>query len=188
MAFTTSALTSHAQIPAITYGGPEVPPDQPSPESAKIPESLVILEFIADIFPASGLLPSSPVERARVRLFIDAVNARLQGPFIGFLIRGESSEPLITALEQVQSLLPAGAEFAVGNHFTIADAALVPVLTRLNVTLNYSHGNFKAPEREQLQKVYQSERFEKLRAYFEKIKTRRSYEQAVQKEVSQHVR
>lgn len=177
-------LTQQAQIPAITYGGPAVPPDQPSPESVKVPESLVILELIADVFPASRLLPSSPVERAKARLFIDAVNALLQGTLFGFLFRGESSEALITALGQVQSLLPAGADFAVGNHFTIADAALVPLLTRLNVTLNSAHGGFKISERDDVLKVYQSERFAKLRAYFEKMKARKSYQEVVQKEVS----
>lgn len=124
------------------------------------------------------------MERAKVRLFIDAVNAKLQGPFFGFLVSGESSEALITALEQVQSLIPAGAEFAVGNHFTIADAALVPLLTYLSVTLKSFHGGFKISERDYVLKVYQSGRFAKLRTYFEKMKARKSYEQAVQKEVS----
>ena len=179
-----SILTAQAQIPAITYGGPDVPPDQPSPESAKIPESVVILEFLADIFPDSGLLPSSPVERAKVRLFIDAVDTRFQGPLFGFLTKGDTSEALTTALEQVQSFLPAGSEFAVGNHFTIADAALLPLLTSLNVILNSQHGGFKISERDHVLKEYQSERFEKIRSYFEKNKAKRNFQQAVAKEVS----
>ncbi|KAH0834663.1 hypothetical protein J3R83DRAFT_10178 [Lanmaoa asiatica] len=57
------------KIPAITYGGPNVPPEEPSPLSFKLTESYVILEFLADLFPNSGLLPpaSNPTGRARVR-------------------------------------------------------------------------------------------------------------------------
>ncbi|ELU43933.1 Glutaredoxin domain-containing protein [Rhizoctonia solani AG-1 IA] len=54
-------------IPAIAYGGPKVDPANPSPESIKLAESLVLLEFIADLYPNSGLLSTNPVERAQAR-------------------------------------------------------------------------------------------------------------------------
>ncbi|KAG6805318.1 hypothetical protein H0H93_005077, partial [Arthromyces matolae] len=38
-----------SKVPAIAYGGPAVAPDDPSPESTKLAESLVLLEFIADL-------------------------------------------------------------------------------------------------------------------------------------------
>lgn len=149
----------------------------------KIPESLVLLEFVADLFPSSGLLPSSPVERAKARLFIDAVNAKLQTALFGFLIRGESIESLITALEQLQSLLPAGAKFAVGNQFTIADAALAPLLWRLEIAAKHNIGGFKPADRDIFVEAYQGPRFEKLRVYFENIKSNKNFKQAVQGEV-----
>src|ERR1700761_1379909 len=65
------------QVPALVYGSPKSDPENPSAESAKITESLVILEFIADLYPDSGLLPKDPVERARVRFFIDAFTANV---------------------------------------------------------------------------------------------------------------
>ena len=71
----------HIQIPAITYGGPKGKPDEPSPESFKLRESLVILEFLADLFPEAGLLPTDPVLRAKARLFANDVDAHV---FEGF--------------------------------------------------------------------------------------------------------
>ena len=77
------------KVPAIAYGGPPVPPDQPSPESAKIAESLVLLDFVADLFPDSHLLPKDPVQRARARFFIDTVSTKFVPAWIGLLARGE---------------------------------------------------------------------------------------------------
>ncbi|KAG6880625.1 hypothetical protein C0995_005370, partial [Termitomyces sp. Mi166 len=54
-----------SKVPAITYGGPIVPPDNPSPESTKLAESLVLLEFIADLSKPGNLLPTDPVLRAK---------------------------------------------------------------------------------------------------------------------------
>jgi hypothetical protein len=45
-----SEITNHTG-PAITYDGPVVSPDQPSPESTKLAGSLVLIEFIADLSP-----------------------------------------------------------------------------------------------------------------------------------------
>ena len=39
----------------MTYGGPRIDPTNPSPESFKLAESLVLLEFIADLFPSANL-------------------------------------------------------------------------------------------------------------------------------------
>ncbi|KAJ7106357.1 hypothetical protein C8R44DRAFT_843163 [Mycena epipterygia] len=36
---------------AVTYGGLKVPAGPPSPESAKIAESLVLIEFVAGLYP-----------------------------------------------------------------------------------------------------------------------------------------
>jgi len=61
-----SRVNPAGKVPALLYGSPKSDPEHPSAESAKIAESLVILEFIADLYPDSGLLPKDPVERARV--------------------------------------------------------------------------------------------------------------------------
>ena len=46
------------------FGSPKSDPEHPSPESEKIAESLVMLEFVADLYPETGLLPKDPVQRA----------------------------------------------------------------------------------------------------------------------------
>ncbi|KAJ7286835.1 glutathione S-transferase [Mycena rebaudengoi] len=49
----------------------------PHPESTKIPESLSPRRVHQPTcFPDSGILPKDPIERARVRLFIDAVSTK----------------------------------------------------------------------------------------------------------------
>ena len=42
----------------------------------KLNESLVINEFIADIFPEAHLLPADPVKRATARLFAALVDSK----------------------------------------------------------------------------------------------------------------
>ncbi|KAH9930494.1 uncharacterized protein BXZ73DRAFT_101866 [Epithele typhae] len=71
--FTISPLYSSScltQILCITYGCPDTDPADPSPESHKIHESLVICKFISDIYPNARLVPSDPLQRVAMRLFI----------------------------------------------------------------------------------------------------------------------
>ncbi|KAI0701988.1 hypothetical protein BC835DRAFT_147026 [Cytidiella melzeri] len=126
-----------SKVPAITYGGPEVPPDQPSPDSVKLNESLVLVEFIADLYPESGILPQDPVLRAKARLFINTVNVELSKVEQG----GGTPEVLIQAFESFQAHLPPKG-FAVGE-FSIADIALAPVLLRTHLRLRHDLGPWK---------------------------------------------
>ncbi|KAH7909602.1 hypothetical protein BJ138DRAFT_1154831 [Hygrophoropsis aurantiaca] len=71
-------ITLYCQIPAIAYGGPDVPPETPSPDSTKLAESLVLVEFVADLFPQSGILPTDPYEN--VLQGIDAIRPLLPEP------------------------------------------------------------------------------------------------------------
>jgi len=77
--------SQYAQVPAMTYGGPKVNPTDPSPESFKISESLILLEFIADLFPSTNLYPNDPVQRAQIRFFIDTLSTKFVGPWFAFL-------------------------------------------------------------------------------------------------------
>ena len=164
-----------------------MPPDQPSAESFKLAESLVILEFVADLFPASGLLPSDPIERAKVRFFVDATATNLQPAFLGFLRTGDGTDALIAALKEVQSLLTSGAPFAVGNKFTIADAALAPWLYRLELSLEDNIGAFTEADRKRVSDVYEGETLRVLREYFSAIKSRKSFKESVTKKVSKQI-
>lgn len=162
------------QVPALVYGTPRSDPEHPSAESAKLAESLVLLEFVADLYPDSGLLPRDPVERARVRVFIDTLN-KLSAPYAAFFFRGEAPDNFIATLAEIQELLqPSG--FAVGDHFTIADAALAPFLGRWELELRNDVGKYAEGTGPRVHEVlFQSERFSRLQAYFANIASRQSF-------------
>ncbi|EIW75409.1 glutathione S-transferase C-terminal-like protein [Coniophora puteana RWD-64-598 SS2] len=131
------------KVPAITYGGPSVPPDQPSPESAKIAESVIILEFIADLYPSSGLLPSDPVKRAQARFFIETLHSKFIPPFFGWLIGAEPGvSGLAEGIKALQVLLPEEEKglYAIGDEFTIADAAFAPMWALIRLIVDKSLG------------------------------------------------
>ncbi|KAH7925070.1 hypothetical protein BV22DRAFT_1195477 [Leucogyrophana mollusca] len=146
----TARVNPAAKVPAITYGGPEAPPEDPSPLAEKITESSVILQFIADIYPESGLLPENPILRARVRFFIDSVTTKLTYPYLDFLSGLKTYASLLEGIDAIQELLPAAGEYAVGNTYTIADATIVPVAAWLMLTCQTEVGKFAPGEARKL--------------------------------------
>ena len=160
----------------MVYGSRKSDPENPSPESARIAESLILLEFVADLYPDSGLLPKDPVERARVRFFIDAASTKLFPAFVAFFYRGEASEPFVAALAELQDLLPPAAQFAVGDHFTIADAAIAPFIGRWELNLRNDVGKFaKGTGPRVYEEVFKSERFARFQKLYENISSRESF-------------
>jgi len=160
----------------VVYGSPKSDPENPSPELPRITESLVLLEFVADLYPDSGLLPKDPVERARVRFFIDAVSTKVFPPFAAFFFRGESPDAFIAAVAEIQDLLPPAVQFAVGDHFTIADAAIAPFLGRWEVHLRNDVGKFAEGTGPRVyEELFLSERFGRLQKYFANISSRESF-------------
>ncbi|KAI9439571.1 hypothetical protein H4582DRAFT_2097764 [Lactarius indigo] len=155
-----SRVNPAGKVPAVVYGSPKSDPENPSPESARVTESLVLLEFVADLYPDSRLLPKDPVERARVRFFIDAVSTKVSPPLFAFFIRGESPDAFIAAVAEIQELLPPAAQFAVGDHFTIADAAIAPFIGRWELQLRNDVGKFaKGTGPRVYEELFRSERF-----------------------------
>ncbi|KAG1870801.1 thioredoxin-like protein [Suillus subluteus] len=140
-----SKVNPVGKVPVVTYGGPNVEPNDPSPLSAKIAESNVILEFLADLYPDSGLLPKDPVLRAKVRFFIDASTKHIEGPSLAFILGKESYDNILKGIEFIQELLEEGRDFAVGDHYTIADACISPSLARLKIITETDLG--RAPAR-----------------------------------------
>jgi glutathione S-transferase len=166
---------TNLQVPAVVYGSPCSEPENPPAESAKLAESLVLLEFVADLYPGSGLLPHDPVQRARVRLFIDTVSNKLFASNVAFFYRGEAPDNFVEALAEVQELLsPSG--FAIGDHFTIADAALAPFLGRWELLLRNDVGKYAEGTGPRVHAIlFQSERFLRLQNYFANITSRQSF-------------
>ncbi|KAG7097926.1 hypothetical protein E1B28_005236 [Marasmius oreades] len=136
-------VNPESKVPTIAYGGPPVPPSQPSPESVKITESLVLLEFVADLFPQSRILSSDPVERAKTRFFIDFFSTRVAPPHVAALLRGESFEPLIRGLLGFQELLSKEGMYAMGDQFSIADIAVAPFILRLETAVTNELGVYE---------------------------------------------
>jgi glutathione S-transferase len=162
-------------VPAIAYGGPDVPADKPSPESTKIAESLVLLEFIADLYPEANLLPKDPVQRAQARFFIDVVGNKFLPGWGGFAIRGESPDVLFKGIEEIQNILVDGASYAVGEQYTIADISITPFIARLELALDHDLGASTPGERKEVHKTLTtSPKYAKFWAYYGRIKNRES--------------
>jgi glutathione S-transferase len=161
------------KVPAIAYGGPQVSPDDPSDESEKIAESLVILEFVADLYPNSPLLPKDPVLRARVRFFIDAVSTKFVPAFYGTIVHAESSDGFFKAVKAIQDLLPAEGkgEYAIRDEFTLADAAIAPFIGRVDLTLKNDLGAYQEGEGTKIYETLQSNtKFSRFRRYAQHLK------------------
>ncbi|KAN0085643.1 hypothetical protein V8E55_006777 [Tylopilus felleus] len=161
------------KIPVIAYGGPDVSPEEPSPLSSKITESYVILEFLADLFPNSTLLPpaSNPTARARVRFFIDVVKRDVEAPLLD-INRGVpgAHEKLVQGLAKIQSLLPDpeaadGGEYAMGKDFTNADCAIVPLLAALDAVVKMEYENAELGDTKQFGEMMAGAKFERLIRY-----------------------
>ncbi|KAG6816134.1 hypothetical protein H0H87_008446 [Tephrocybe sp. NHM501043] len=163
-----------SKVPAIAYGGPAVAPDEPSPDSEKLAESLVLLEFIADL--SGNLLPADPVKRAKARFFIDAVSNTIQPLLQALIVRGEPVDKLLEAIEKLQKLLPTEG-FAVGPEFSIADAALAPFLARLEVALQNDIGAYdEGTGIKAFETLTTDARFARYQKYFADIKAKESFQ------------
>ncbi|KAH9914154.1 thioredoxin-like protein [Epithele typhae] len=164
-----------ARVPMLVYGGGPLGPDEaPAADAVKIGESLAINEFLADLLPDAHLLPADPVARAHARLFARAVDEQFLPAFFKFLFLGAPVEPLLDAFEGMQALL--GGAYAVGDAWSIADAAFVPLLARLDNACRgakpMGEENAKA-----IIEALESERFKKLKGYKERNYARPSFVQ-----------
>ncbi|OBZ77265.1 Pyrimidodiazepine synthase [Grifola frondosa] len=162
-----------SKVPAIAYGGPQVPPDQPSPDSIKLAESLVLLEFVSDLYPDSGLLPKDPVLRAKARFFIDAVSTKLVPAWGAYFSRHGPVDDFLKAIETIQALLPESG-FAIGPY-SIADAALTPHLARLRVSLKNDLGTYAEGEGQKTLQILSSDRFARFARYYKDLVARENF-------------
>ncbi|CAE6501785.1 unnamed protein product [Rhizoctonia solani] len=162
------------KVPAIAYGGPKVDPANPSPESTKLTESLVLLEFIADLYPSSGLLSSNPVERAQTRFIIDLFSTKILPSFLALVWRGESPEGLYDGLLAFQSQLELYAKpFFGGEKLNIADVAVAPFLARMEAHFRRDVGGFANGQGPKVHdELFKSERFTTLAKYTHAVLSR----------------
>ena len=161
-------------MPSLTYGGPDVPPDQPSPDSVKLAESLVVLEFIGDLFPDSGIIPKDPVKRAQARFFIEGISSKFFPAWFGYQVRNAPVEDVYKAVEYLQSLLPADGGFAVGEY-SMADIALTPILARSRLALLGEFGAFPVGEGKKVWETITTGKFARFGKYAEDVLARESF-------------
>ncbi|TRM59558.1 thioredoxin-like protein [Schizophyllum amplum] len=169
-------VNPRGQVPAITYGGPDHPPEKPSPEAEKIAESLVLVDFFNDLAPNHPLLPTDPVRRAKARYFVEAIGSRFTPAWYASYMRGEPFDKLFDGLESLQALLPATSKYAIGDEYTIADVAATPFFARLEVALRDDFGAFAQGEGPKAWKTLTTEpRFARWREYYANLKARESF-------------
>lgn len=153
-------------MPAITYGGPDVPPEEPSPLSTKLAESNVILEFLADAYPEAKLAPVDPVQRAKVRFFMDAVTRKYAPVFLAWILNKEphAVENLLKGIEFFQGLLSETGEYAVGESYTIADACIAPYIYQLHLSIEQDIGKFPVGNGPKFGELLKGPKYTKFRA------------------------
>ncbi|KAI0747098.1 glutathione S-transferase [Daedaleopsis nitida] len=175
----TSKVNPAGKVPALSYGGPKVSPEDPSPKATILTESLVIVEFIAELFPESKLLPTDLVKRANARLFDNIVEGKLVYGFVTFLIKGGSSESLFVALEALQARLPADG-FTVGE-WSIADVAAAPLIVRAMVLLKNDIGKHSPGEGNKILEELQKPKYARLAKYIKDVTNRPSVQSTYSK-------
>ncbi|KXN84466.1 putative glutathione S-transferase [Leucoagaricus sp. SymC.cos] len=175
------------KVPAIAYGGPEVSTglEYPSPESTKLFESLILVEFINDLIspPESAqdtaILPKDPVLRAKARFFIEAVCSKLVSAFFNVHIRGQHPSSILSAVETLQELLPKDGGFVLGeDRWSMADVAPLTVLARAEVGMVNDLGAYDEGEgRKAWDRLMSDEKFERFRKWFADAKAKKSFQE-----------
>ncbi|TFK96790.1 hypothetical protein BDV98DRAFT_536238 [Pterulicium gracile] len=141
-------VTSSGKVPIIAYGGPVVPADEPSDDSVKIPESAVLLEFVADLFPESNLMPKDPVQRAKVKLFMHTAATSYIPQYLSFLMRDGPLDEVLFGLQMLQEQLPieGRGEWLLGDQLSIGDIAVAPFLPRMELAFGNDLGAYAPGE------------------------------------------
>ena len=166
------------QVPAVAYGGPDVHPDQPSPESTKLAESLVLIQFFADLAPESDLLPQDALGKAQVRFFLDTVSNKIQPGLGRYALGSGTYDAFFEALDTIQDQLPPveKGKYIFGDKFTLADIAVAPFLGRsVLIQLKHGYGKFDKEEAKRGWENFQGPKYERLRRYIDDIIARPSW-------------
>ncbi|KAI0367968.1 thioredoxin-like protein [Pilatotrama ljubarskyi] len=175
-------INPFGKVPALTFGGPDVPYDQPSPESKKVIESMAILEFLADIFPEAKLLPTDPILRAKARTFVEIYRNYVADEFREAFFLGKPVEGILQALQKLQNALPPTG-FAAGE-WSIADAAVAPFVTRLELFLRTRLGAYSEEDWKKLLEALDSDKFSRITHYIRDIREGPSFKKSWGDDVS----
>ena len=99
---------------------------------AVIYESAIIDEYLEEKYPAVRLMPSDLAERARVRIWVDYCNTRLQraAGFVAHDYKVEQSKAEIVDYLKFLNDHMHGREYIAGGY-SLADITFIPFFTRL---------------------------------------------------------
>lgn len=147
-------------VPALDFGG-----------DAPLTENAVVMQYLASLKPASGMLPGDALQRLRCLEFVNFIATDLHKNFAPLFNPALSSlpkEPFIEILKarigQVTDML-GDKTYLMGNSFTIADAYLFTIL-RLTQVVPGVEWNFMP----------------NLEAYIQRVGSRPAVVQAMQEE------
>ncbi len=95
-------------------------------------ESAIIDEFLEEKYPATPLMPKDLAERARVRIWVDYCNTRLQraGGFVAHDYKVEESKAEIAEYLKYLDDHMSGRDYIAGDY-SMADITFIPFFTRL---------------------------------------------------------
>lgn len=158
-------------------------PDQPSPESTKLAESMVILEFLAEVFPDAPLLPANPLLRAKARTFVEIYRNYVSSEYLGAFFLGKPIEGVLKALETLQAELPPDGGFA-ASEWSIAEAAVAPFIARLFLFLRVGLGSYTEEQGQTLRDTLASPRFARLTQWVKDVHERPSFQKTWVSDVS----
>ena len=157
--------------------GDQDAPDRPSEQSVKIPESMVIVEFLAELFPEKNLYPADPIQRARARAFIVTSNEIMYTAWRACVIYRTSKDldPIFKALDYIQSRLPDNALYAIGDHFSAADISVAPWFPRFEMLFEKDFfGHYEIELVRRAEALYRSAKYDKIRKYGDGLRARPS--------------
>lgn len=116
------ALTPTGKMPLMVHG------------DLVLPESQPITDYVDAVLPGPALLPADPVEAARVRLLVRIADVYMV-PHLGGLFAAQSKPEgvpaamagMATALVYFEHFRDPAHDYAYGDSFTQADAAMIPL-------------------------------------------------------------
>ncbi|MCJ9429386.1 glutathione S-transferase family protein [Kordiimonas marina] len=139
----------HGRMPGV-FGSPELKAENPTgkipylilDDGSILPEGQVIAEYLNAVFEGETLMPEDPLATARVRVFgrlVDLYLGQHTMPLARTVTRGTYDDAALAlaletgipdALDHIEFHL-SGGPYAVGDSFTMADAALIPFMFHL---------------------------------------------------------
>jgi glutathione S-transferase len=102
-------------------------------DGAVVYESAIIDEYLEEKYPAVRLMPNDLAERARVRIWVDYCNTRLQsaGGFVAHDYKVDQSKAEIAEYLKFLDNQMRGREYIAGDY-SLADITFIPFFTRLD--------------------------------------------------------